>query len=199
MTNWRVEGSYMEACNCEAACPCIFLSPPTEGQCTAFIVWEVEKGHHGDLRLDGLRAALLAHAKGNMKDGNWQVALYVDERADAAQREALTGIFSGGAGGHLANLGPLIGEVLGVKPAKISVTRSGKQTAFRVDGAADAAIVPLEGQGGGEVTVSGHPLAPVPNVPFRVHRSEGLRVKDHGLACEISGRNGFTAPFVYQA
>ncbi|HKY95475.1 MAG TPA: DUF1326 domain-containing protein [Kiloniellales bacterium] len=199
MASWRVEGKYMEACNCETVCPCIFFSPPTEGQCTAFIVWEVDKGNRGDVRLDGLRAALLAHAKGNMKNGNWQVALYVDERANDAQREALSAIFSGGAGGHLSALGPLIGEVLGVRPAKISVMRSGKQTSFSVAGVADTAIAPIEGQGGGPVTVSGHPLAVVPGVPFLVHRSERLAVKDYSLACAVEGRSGFTAPFVYEA
>jgi hypothetical protein len=34
---WNVEGTYIEACNCEAACPCIFFSPPTEGECKVII------------------------------------------------------------------------------------------------------------------------------------------------------------------
>ena len=37
----------------------------------------------------------------------WKVALYVDERANQEQRGALTQIFSGQSGGHLANLAPL--------------------------------------------------------------------------------------------
>ena len=32
---WNLDGTYMEACNCEVACPCIFTSPPTEEDCTA--------------------------------------------------------------------------------------------------------------------------------------------------------------------
>ncbi|MHA6645712.1 DUF1326 domain-containing protein, partial [Mesorhizobium sp. A623] len=35
MTEWKLSGSYFETCNCETACPCVFLSPPTEGDCTA--------------------------------------------------------------------------------------------------------------------------------------------------------------------
>jgi len=42
---WSVEGTYIEACNCEAACPCIFLSPPTEGECSIFVGWHIENGH----------------------------------------------------------------------------------------------------------------------------------------------------------
>ena len=86
---WSVEGTYIEACNCEAACPCIFLSPPTEGECKAVVGWHVDKGRHGDTSLDGLNAALIAYAPGNMKDGQWKVALYLDERGNDAQRTAL--------------------------------------------------------------------------------------------------------------
>ena len=75
---WSVEGTYIEACNCEAACPCIFLSPPTEGECSVLVGWHIDKGRHGDAVLDGLNAALIAFAPGNMKDGQWKVALYLD-------------------------------------------------------------------------------------------------------------------------
>ena len=61
---------------------------------------------------------MLAHSPGHMKDGDWKVALYVDERADEKQNQALMGIFSGQAGGHIANLAPLISEVLGARPAR---------------------------------------------------------------------------------
>jgi hypothetical protein len=40
---WSVEGTYIEACNCEAACPCIFFSPPTEGECKVVVGWHVDK------------------------------------------------------------------------------------------------------------------------------------------------------------
>jgi hypothetical protein len=120
---WNVQGTYIEACNCEVACPCIFFSPPTEGECKVVVGWHVDKGQHGDTVLDGLNAALIAYAPGNMKDGQWKVALYLDERGDDRQRAALQGIFSGADGGHIANLGPLIGQVLGARPAKITFDR----------------------------------------------------------------------------
>ena len=34
---WRLTGSYFETCNCEAACPCNFLGPPTDGHCTVLV------------------------------------------------------------------------------------------------------------------------------------------------------------------
>jgi hypothetical protein len=196
---WSVEGTYMEACNCEAACPCIFLSPPTDGDCDVLIGWHIDKGRHGDAVLDGLNAALFAHVPGNMKDGQWKVALYLDRRADDKQKAALTGIFAGADGGHLANLRPLIAQVLGVRPAEITFDK-GPHSRFRlkVDSAASAEIQPIQGPGGGTGKVSGYPLGILPCDPVTVSRSSGLKIEDYGISREIAGRNGFFAPFAYR-
>lgn len=196
---WRVEGTYIEACNCEAACPCIFFSPPTEGECTVVIGWHIDKGRHANTSLDGLNAALIAYAPDNMKDGQWTVALYLDERGNDKQRAALQGIFSGADGGHIANLGPLIAQVLGVRPARISFEKGANaRFRFEVDGAASTAIAPIEGQGGGTVEIKGHPLGISPGEPATISRASHLKINDYGITCDIAGRNKFFAPFTYQ-
>ena len=195
--SWRVKGTYLEACNCEAACPCVFFSPPTEGNCTALVGWHVDAGQSDSVRLDGFNVALLVHSPGHMKDGNWELSLYLDERADAAQQQALGGIFSGQAGGHLANLGPLIGKVHGVRPAKISFQQTGPSLTLEVDGVGSTKITQVEGQGGGPIEISGHPLAISPGFPARLARSESLSVADHGMSCRVSGKNGYFSPFAY--
>jgi hypothetical protein len=73
----------------------------------------------GDVDLKGLNAVVVSSPK-QMTDGGWKLALYIDERASKAQADALTGIFSGASGGHLANLGPLVGSVAGVTAAPIT-------------------------------------------------------------------------------
>jgi len=196
---WSVEGTYIEACNCEVACPCIFFSPPTEGECKVIVGWHIDKGRHGDAVLDGLNAALIAYAPGNMKDGKWKVALYLDERGNDKQRAALQGIFSGADGGHLANLGPLIAQVLGARSARITFDK-GANSRFRleVEGAASTEMQPVEGQGGGTVEIKGHPFAVSPSQPVTVSRASRLKINEHGITCDIAGRNGFFAPFAYQ-
>lgn len=196
---WTVNGTYLEACNCEAACPCVFFSPPTEGNCTVLLGWHIDSGKQGDTVLDGLNVAMLVHSPGHMKDGNWQVALYLDDRADAAQAEALGGFFSGQAGGHLANLGPLIGAVLGARPAKIDFETTGPTLKLSVDGLGATQITQIEGQGGGPAHVSGHPLAISPGENATVARSDSFEVSDHGIACTVTGKNGFFAPYSYAA
>jgi hypothetical protein len=84
------------------------------------VAWHIEQGRFGQIDLDGLNAVLAVYSPaGRMLEVKWKVALYVDERATQDQRDALTQIFSGQAGGHLAGVAPLIGEVLGVKAAPI--------------------------------------------------------------------------------
>src|SRR5690349_8095890 len=111
---WKLTGGYFEACNCDAVCPCVVLGPPTRGDCTVLVAWHIDEGNFGPLRLDGLNAVLAAYAPGHMLQTKWKAALYFDERANADQAGALTRIFAGLAGGHMANLAPCIGEVLGV-------------------------------------------------------------------------------------
>lgn len=198
-TPWKVSGTYFESCNCEAACPCVFLGPPTDGECNALIGWHIDQGSFDNTRLDGLNAALFAHSPGHMLQTKWKVALYVDERADDKQRDALTKIFSGAAGGHLAALEPLIGEVLGVRSAAIDYRMDGKQRALAIPNVAEMEIEALTGQGGEDVTVSNMPFTPVPGYPAVVCHSKRLNFSDHGFDLEISKKNGFYSPFSYQA
>ena len=143
---------------------------------------------------------MIAYTPGNMKDGQWKVALYLDERGSDRQRAALQGIFSGADGGHIANLGPLISQVLGARPARISFERAPKaHFHFEVDGAALAEFEPVGGQGGGTAEIKGQPLAISPGEPVTVSRTSQLKIHDHGIACDIAGRNAFFAPFAYQA
>jgi len=175
--SWKIAGSYFEACNCNPACPCVFLSPPTSGDCTVLLAWHIDQGHFGEVNLDGLNTALAAYAPGHMLEVKWKVALYVDERANQGQLDALTQIFSGQAGGHLAALAPLIGEVLGVKAAPIEYRSEGKRRSLRLGDFADAEIEGLPGQDGSDVTITSHPFTAVPGFPAVVAKSKQMRFR----------------------
>ena len=108
--SWKLNGIYFETCNCDVACPCVFLSAPTEGECTVLVGWHIESGSFDDLSLDGLNVALAVHTPGHMMETRWRAAAYVDDRADEAQRNALLAIFGGQAGGHPARLASHVGE-----------------------------------------------------------------------------------------
>lgn len=95
--DWYIEGVEVSNCNCDHACPCQFESPrPTQGHCRGFAAVHVEKGHFGDVALDGLGAALLYAWPGPIYKGNGECQAIIDERADDRQRDALTTILYGG-------------------------------------------------------------------------------------------------------
>lgn len=198
-TQWKVSGTYFEACNCNAACPCPFLGAPTEGSCTALVAWHIDEGRFEGASLNGLNAVLAAWSPGSMMDGNWKVALYLDERADAPQKDALAKIFSGEAGGHLGALAPLISEVLGVKSVPIAYKAEGRERSMEIPGIAAADIAAIEGQGGKEITISNPAFAPVPDQAMVASRSRSASYDDFGLRLDVNGKNGFYSPFVYQA
>jgi len=196
---WNLQGTYFETCNCDAACPCVFLSDPTQGDCTVLVGWHIDRGSYDGASLDGLNVALAVHTPGNMAKTKWKAALYLDQRASEKQRDALTRIFSGQEGGHPAVLASFIGEVLGAKSVDIEYRAEGKRYSMKLAGVAEAEIEAIGGAGEAEVKISGHPLCIAPGYPVTVAKSRRLSYQDYGMKWELSGRTGFFSPFAYQA
>lgn len=197
-SQWELNGAYFESCNCDAACPCIFLGPPTRGDCTLLVAWHIDQGHFGDTRLNGLNTVLAVHSPGHMLQTKWKAALYLDERATQEQRDSLTKIFAGQAGGHLANVAACVGEVLGVKAVPIDYRAEGKRRSISIKGLADLEIEAVPGQNGAEVTIADAPFCIVPGIPSVVAKSKRLSYRDYGYQWELSDRNGFYSAFAYQ-
>lgn len=194
---WNLKGVYFETCNCDAACPCVFLSAPTTGECTVLVGWHIESGNDDDVGLDGLNVALAVHSPGHMMETPWRAAAYVDDRADEAQQGSLLRIFGGQAGGHPARLASHIGELLGAVPAPITFEHSETSYRLSIPNVAEAEIEASAGQGDGPIEISGHPLCIAPGFPARVGKSKTLRYSDHDMAWELDGKNGFFSPFAY--
>jgi hypothetical protein len=197
MPQWKLSGTYFEACNCEVACPCIFGSPPTEGECTALVAWHIDRGHYADTPLDGLNVILAVHAPGTMVANKWKVAAYFDDKASAAQSDALHAIFGGKAGGHPAVLASFIGEMVGASSVPMEYRADGRKSSLSIAGVADAAIEMVEGQGGQPITVAGHPLCIAPGKAATVARSSDCAFADHGWNWKFSGRSGLMSDFAY--
>jgi hypothetical protein len=93
--DWYVEGSKLGNCNCDYSCPCQFEALPTHGACRGVEVARIEKGHFGEIGLDGLCVALLYSWPGAIFEGNGEMLAIIDERADPRQRDALLKIVHG--------------------------------------------------------------------------------------------------------
>ena len=94
-THWTIKAREFTNCNCAYGCPCQFNALPTHGHCQAVVGMEIDRGHHGHTKLDGLRFAGIFSWPGAIHEGKGQVVVIIEERATPAQREALLRILSG--------------------------------------------------------------------------------------------------------
>ena len=197
--DWNLNGTYFEACNCETACPCVFLSDPTEDDCTLLVAWHIDEGTFNGVALDDLNIALAVLSPGNMVEVQWQAAVYFDDRANDNQKDALMQIFTGQAGGHPGALVSHVGQVLGVNSLPMTYQAEGKRRSLQIAGVANAEIEALNtGQGGADITIDNHPLCIAPGQAAVVSKNKGVTYQDHGLNWEFTGKNGFYSPFTYQ-
>jgi len=195
--SFSVEGDYFETCTCDVSCPCIWLKPADRDACDVMFAWHVTAGQKDGVDLSGLNAVMAVHSPKQMTDGGWKVALYVDDRATPEQSEALGAVFSGGAGGHLAALGPLIGEVAGVAPASISFDRTDGSLHAEVAGVLSMEAAELKGMDGATSPVITNPLLGAITQP--VTQAKAGDVSYHGhWDVEYSGTNSFVTDFAYE-
>lgn len=95
MTEWMIQGPEISNCNCNYGCPCQFNALPSEGNCRAVVGIRIDKGHHGNVRLDGLKFGAVVAWPGPIHEGKGEVLPIIDERATPEQREALLKIMTG--------------------------------------------------------------------------------------------------------
>lgn len=95
MTYWEFKGRELVNCNCEYGCNCQFNALPDKGHCHAVAGIQIDEGHYGDTRLDGLKVGAIFKWPGAIHEGNGEALAFVDERANEAQRDALLKIMTG--------------------------------------------------------------------------------------------------------
>jgi hypothetical protein len=196
--SFHVSGDYFESCNCQVSCPCIFLAPATEDACDVVLAWHIRRGEMDGVSLEDLTVALAVHSPKLMTEGGWKAALYLDDRADADQAKALGAIFSGQAGGHLANVAPLIGTVTGVHSAPIRFDTDGGRRRVSVGDVLDMDVEELKGMDGVGAPVISNPLFSPVTQPIRQAKSGTLDYKGDWTASATSS-NGFITEFEYRS
>lgn len=200
MANWRIDGQYMETCNCDFLCPCIssnLAARPTEGDCKAAIAMRIDKGHKDGITLDGLAFIVVMHSPGAMGEGNLTVGLIVDQRASDQQTEAISAIATGAAGGPMGALGPLVGRVAGVERRQIHFDADGMKRTVSAGELIDQSC-----EGVASVSRAGEPIYidntchPV-NARLALAKAGHSRFHAFGIDWEdaTGARNGHFAPF----
>jgi len=135
---WNLSGDWFDVCKCKIPCPCSFAQTPSYGDCDGVLAYHIKSGQYGNISLDGLNVVALADFQGNIWAGNTKanIAVFFDESANDEQREALNMIFTGKAGGFMAEFAKLIGEVRGIEyaPVKIEVANDLSEWSAEIPG-----------------------------------------------------------------
>ena len=97
--NWHIVGDWFDNCSCDIACPCTFAQAPDNGWCEGVLLWHVTRGHYGDTVLDDLVFVRVGRWEGDLWAGkaSGKAGIFIDERADDDQAEALSAIIGGRA------------------------------------------------------------------------------------------------------
>jgi hypothetical protein len=91
-----MQGMEFANCNCSWGCPCQFNGLPTAGHCRALCFVQIDKGHFGDVPLDGVRWGIMGAWPGAIHFGNGKFQTIIDEGANPKQRQAIETISHGG-------------------------------------------------------------------------------------------------------
>lgn len=198
--SYTLEGRLLETCSCHGPCPCWVGDEPDGGTCNGLVAFHYDRGQIDDTDVSGLTIGMLALIPGVAIHGNWQVAVFVDDRATPAQKEAILAAHTGRLGGPLADLAKVVGEVVGVFDAPIEFDiRNGAGT-LRIGDFSQVEMQP-------------YLLAPdrpaklydavlnTPGLPAYLGKASDYRVSfpQHGMQWEYHGRNSIQAEFRYEA
>jgi hypothetical protein len=196
---YRIAGSYYEACNCDAVCPCrrqgdVPGGRSTHGDCDFLLSWKIAEGQLNDTDLSGLSVSIAGTYNDDVGDDIWSVFIYVDENASARQFKALSQMFRGDHGGNLS-VTANFSTILGIRPASIRLDHKVGAQRIHVGSSASAsasAHVVRDHGFDGRVSCG---------IPGHDHPGQesisSLSVHEASLAFSYSERCGFATDFAY--
>jgi len=196
---YAIEGKLLEACSCAAVCPCWVGDDPDGGKCDGVIAYHYDRGEINGMSVAGLTLALGVHIPGNVLKGNWKVAVFVDKKATPQQKEAILAAHTGKLGGPLADLAPLIGEVLGVYDVPIEFNMVEGKGRIRVGDAIVGEMQPLTDPQGRPTKLVDSIFSTIPGSPAYVGKAPTLRasIPQHRVQWEFNGRNAVLGSFKF--
>ncbi len=197
---WRISGSYLESCNCDAICPCRRIGGEAGGRssygvCQGALSWAIEQGYAGDVDLAGLAVVLACRYDDDEPGSPWDFVLYLDETASERQRAALQALFTGELGGPALVHFPWAfkaSRLVAVRIVRIEVAHHARRAWFRAGEEVSVRVLePVRDQPPVTCVIPGHHRSGVEL------RGDVLRVTDAPLEFELSGRCAYQSTFDY--
>lgn len=167
---WAIKGNFVESCSCGLVCPCNFGLEPSHHPCEGNALLEIESGHYGEVKLDGVSVVFA------LRLGEW-VKYYVGETASDDQAKAAVAVL------ERANL-TNGAKVLSTQKAKINVDRT-PTVKFSVPEST------VKGQDGRPIKIENLPSPFLTD--YTQYRSLVTRHKSKDKNFSYSGTNGLVA------
>lgn len=194
---WTIKGDYLEACNCDVACQCIWMETPDDDLCTVSLTWHVQEGSYGAVDLSGLNAAWLVNCEeGNPFDPDvtWPLVVLLDAEAGDDQRTALEDIFLGRAGGIFGVAVDTHVESVEVATAPFSFSRDDGEFSVEIGDVVAVASAEKNGVLGELGKVSPHPFTK--SLEMNTGKSTTATVSyNDEFTWDVSGNNSFLGDF----
>jgi hypothetical protein len=197
---FRLEGTYVENCNCDVICPCTWSSlsrRATHDRCTVVLVLHVDQGEIDDIDVSGLSFGFIADTPALMSEGGWRLGLLFDAAAQPDQLDRLRRFMTGEFGGVPAALGALVGEILGEIVEPIDFADEAGRHRLRIGDGADVVVEDVTAPGLGSVEL--HNVAHPVTSNLTVGQGVGSRISLLGVEYSGDGTAGFSAPFSWAA
>ena len=171
---YHLEGRLLEVCNCRVLCPCWIGEDPDFGTCDTIVAWHFDKGKINDVDVADRTIAVIAHVPGNILEGNWKAAVYLDDRVTPQQEEAILAVYTGKQGG--------LGTI-------------------KLGDAGYAELEPYKSASGATTTLTDTVFSTVPGAPVFVGKSPRYQAKvpKLGIDLDLKGHNALQSTFVFSA
>ena len=198
---YHLEGRLLEVCDCRVLCPCWIGEDPDNGTCDSVLAYHFDKGTIDEVDVTGRTVAIVAHIPGNVLNGNFRIALYLDEGASDAQQEALVNLYSGKLGGPVAELAKLVGEVISVERTPIRFDVNEGRGTLTVGDVSHAELEPYKGPDGSMTVLSNTIFSTVPGAPVFVGKATRYTSRHPilGHNIDLRNHNALQSTFVFDA
>jgi len=194
---WTIKGDYVEACNCDVACQCVWMESPDDDVCTVSLAWHIEEGSYGDVDLSGVDVGMLISTDEGVMfapETEWDIVLLIDETASDDQREALEDIYSGRAGGIWAPVADTHVRSADVTTVPISFSRDGADFSVEIGDAIEMDTSGAVGFNEEVGTISPHPLTKSTEVQTGKSTTATVSYDDQ-FTWDVSGNNAYLGDF----
>ena len=196
---YNLEGRLLEVCTCKILCPCWVGEDPDFGTCDGVLAWHFDKGSIDAVDVTGRTFVILAHIPGNILKGNWRIRVYIDDKATDQQKDALLKVWTGKAGGPIADLAKLVGTVDAVELVPITFDIKGAAGTLKIGEAVSATLAPFQGATGQPTAMLDTIFTTIPGSPAFVGKASSYTAKAPGFDVDLKGHNAVSGSFRFVA